>query len=231
MMNIQGLQNLTLLDYPGSVACTVFTGGCNFRCPFCHNASLVLAPDAESPMKTDDFFSFLKKRQGILDGVCITGGEPLLQNDLFDFISEIKELGYKVKLDTNGSFPDKLLTLIQSGKLDYVAMDIKNSPESYAKTAGVKNINIDAIKESVTLLMKSSLPFEFRTTLVHGFHTDSDMEAIGLWLRGEENYFLQNFVDSGNLIQDDLHGFTKEESSHFLDIIRKYIPNAMSRGV
>ncbi|MDD4164652.1 MAG: anaerobic ribonucleoside-triphosphate reductase activating protein [Eubacteriales bacterium] len=229
-MNIQGLQKLTLLDYPGVVACTVFTGGCNFRCPFCHNASLVLTPDSESGITYEDFFTFLKKRKGALDGVCITGGEPLMQSDIHNFITEIKALGYKVKLDTNGSFPERLIKLIDSGMLDYVAMDIKNSPKYYAKTAGKEIIDIDAVKESAKKLMTGSLPFEFRTTLVRTFHTEDSIRSIGLWLKGEEKYFLQNFVDSGNLIESGLCGFSEKESRYLLDILRIYVPNAALRG-
>ncbi len=229
-MNIQGLQKLTLLDYPGVVACTVFTGGCNFRCPFCHNASLVLTPDSESGITYEDFFTFLKKRKGALDGVCITGGEPLMQSDIHNFITEIKALGYKVKLDTNGSFPERLIKLIDSGMLDYVAMDIKNSPKYYAKTAGKEIIDIDAVKESAKKLMTGTLPFEFRTTLVRTFHTEDSIRSIGLWLKGEEKCFLQNFVDSGNLIESGLCGFSEKESRYLLDILRIYVPNAALRG-
>ncbi len=230
-MRIQGLQKLTLLDYPEKMACTVFTAGCNFRCPFCHNASLVVNIPQEAEMTEDNFFSFLKKRQGVLDGVCISGGEPLLQPDIENFIRKIKDLGYAIKLDTNGSFPDKLKMLVEKGLVDYVAMDIKNCPESYAITAGVDALDIDSIKESVAYLKEGHVPYEFRTTVVKHYHNEDSFERIGQWLTGTEKYFLQNFVDSGDLIGKKTKGCSEEEMKGFLAIAQKYIPCAKLRGM
>jgi len=230
-MKIQGLQKLTLLDFPERVACTVFFAGCNFKCPFCHNASLVVDIPSQADVKEEEFFSFLKKRQGILDGVCVTGGEPLLQPNIEEFIRKIKELGYAVKLDTNGSFPGKLKSLVESGLVDYVAMDTKNCPEEYGVTAGVPNLDVSSIIESASYLKKRHVPFEFRTTVVKGYHTKESFEKIGQWLQGTERYFLQNFVDSGDLIGKDTEGCSEEEMKEFLAIVSEYVPSVKIRGI
>lgn len=230
-MKIQGLQKLTLLDYPEKVACTVFFAGCNFRCPFCHNASLVVNIPPVGEMTEEEFFSFLKKRQGILDGVCITGGEPLLQSEIEEFIRKIKDLGYAVKLDTNGSFPDKLKMLVEKGLVDYVAMDIKNCPDTYAVTAGVQTLDIEAIQKSVAYLKERHVPYEFRTTVVKNYHTKEGFEKIGQWIQGTERYFLQNFVDSGDLIGKNTTGCSEEEMKEFLAVVQKYVPEAKLRGM
>ena len=204
-MNIGGLQKLTLLDYPGKVACTVFSVGCNLRCPFCHNASLVTHPQDAGYVTDDELFSFLKKRTGVLDGVCVTGGEPTLQKDLPDFLSAIKALGYSVKLDTNGTNPKILRSVIKDRLVDYVAVDIKNSPEKYVLTSG--NIDLfENVKETVALLLSGVVPYEFRTTAVSGFHETEDFESIGKWILGADKYFIQNFVDSGDLISQGTLG-------------------------
>ena len=236
-MKISGLQKTSLLDYPKKVSCTVFTGGCNFRCPFCHNASLVLNDDFEEIMSNNDFFDFLNKRRGILDGVCITGGEPLIQSDIIQFIEKIKELGFLVKLDTNGSIPKILKKLVENKLVDYVAMDIKNSKENYAKTAGVQSLNIDNIIESVDFLFENNVDFEFRTTLVKGIHTENDILNISEWLAGKEKYYLQNFCDKGDIISlrngenSLLSAFSKEEMNKVLKVIQKNVPNAIIRGM
>ena len=230
-MKIQGLQKTTLLDFPEKVACTVFTPGCNFRCPFCHNASLVVDIPKEAEITEEKFFEFLKKRQGILDGVCVTGGEPLLQPDIEDFIRKIKGFGYAVKLDTNGSFPKKLKNLVEKGLVDYVAMDIKNCLEEYGVTAGVPNLDIASIIESVAYLKEGHVPFEFRTTVVKGYHTRESFEKIGEWLLGTEKYFLQNFVDSGDLIGKNTRGCSEEEMKEFLEVVQRYVPEAKLRGM
>ena len=184
---IVGLQKLTLLDYPGRVACTLFTKGCNFRCPFCHNASLVVRAEEQKAYSNEEILSFLKKRQGILDGVCITGGEPTLMRELPEFIYEIKALGYSVKLDTNGTRPQVIDRLIGEGLVDYIAMDIKNCPEKYAYTIGLpENYDLTPIMESKDILMKGNVDFEFRTTVAKPFHTEEDFLKIGEWLRGED---------------------------------------------
>ena len=230
-MVINGFQKLTLLDYPGKVACTIFTAGCNMRCPFCHNASLVTHIDSKNTFSTEEILSYLEKRQGILEGVCITGGEPLLQPDIKEFITEIKKLGYSVKLDTNGTFPEKLKDLVNNGLVDYVAMDIKNSKAKYKETAGTDNLDLSKIEESIDFLINGNIDFEFRTTIVNEFHTVDDIQDIVVWIRGAHKYFLQNFVDSGDLIGNALSPVT-------LDILRKMrekateiIPNVELRGI
>lgn len=230
-MVIQGLQKLTLLDYPGQVACTIFTAGCNFRCPFCHNASLVIDTYKNKIITEDEIFLFLKKRQGILDGVCVTGGEPLIQTGVETFLGKIKEMGFQVKLDTNGSFPDKLKKLVEAGLVDYVAMDIKNSPESYGKTIGIDNYDMKNIKRSVEYLMSDVVSYEFRTTVVRQFHQRGDFESIAKWIAGADKYYLQQFVDSGDLIQQGLSGYNKDIMEQALDIVKTTIPNAELRGI
>ena len=230
-MTIMGLQKLTLLDFPGKIACTVFTGGCNFRCPFCHNASLVIPSKLGAAMPTEDFFDFLKKRQGILGGVCVSGGEPTLMFDLEEFLTRIKSMGFLVKLDTNGSRPEVLRSLVEKGLIDYVAMDIKNSPDMYPKTVGVEGFDVAPILESAEYLMSGAVEFEFRTTLVSGHHTEREMQLIGEWLRGAPRYYLQNFVDSGDLISEDTVGLNKNTSETLLKVLKSYIPNAEIRGI
>lgn len=230
-MNIQGLLKLSLLDYPGTVACTLFTGGCNFRCPFCHNASLVLPEQFTEPISENDFFSFLKKRKSVIDGVCISGGEPLMQKDILSFISEIKKIGYKIKLDTNGSFPEKLKELVCDGLIDYVAMDIKNSPEKYSVTAGYNTLDFSSINESINFLLSGKIPYEFRTTAVRELHNEESFKGIAKLISGAENYFIQNFVDSGNLIKSGYSGFTPQELSSFAEIVRPTVKNISLRGL
>ncbi|MEG1743396.1 MAG: anaerobic ribonucleoside-triphosphate reductase activating protein [Clostridia bacterium] len=228
-MNILGLQKLSLLDYPEKVACTIFTRGCNFRCPFCHNASLVLHNDAEL-IPTDEVFAFLKKRAGLLDGVCVSGGEPLLQADIEDFLQKVKALGYLIKLDTNGSFPEILKRLVQKKLVDYVAMDIKSSLLTYDRLTGIKT-DLSAIKQSASFLMSKAVPFEFRTTTVKELHSIDDFRMIGEWLCGNENYYIQSFVDSGDVIKDGLSAFSPDEINSCLAQLSKNIPNAKPRGI
>jgi len=230
-MNISGLQKMTLLDYPEKIAATVFTGGCNFRCPFCHNASLVLYTDKAQNISEEEFFNFLAKRKGLLDGVCISGGEPLLQNEIGGFISKIKSFGFLVKLDTNGSYSSKLKELVGNGLIDYVAMDIKNSPDGYAKTIGTAEEVLTQINESVAFLLADNVEYEFRTTVVKDFHSKEDFVAIGKWIQGARRYFLQNFVDSGDLIQPGLRGVETAELAAFADNVREYVPSVQIRGV
>ena len=230
-MLIKGLQKLTLLDFPERMACTVFTFGCNFRCPFCHNASLVLSDRADdASISEDELFSFLRKRRGILEGVCITGGEPTLQPDLPDFIRRIKELGYAVKLDTNGYRPAVLKALVSEGLLDYVAMDIKNSLSRYGDTVGISPFDTAPVEESMDYLMEGHVPFEFRTTLVKGLHTPESIAEMGQRLAGEEAFFLQTFEDSGDLIAEGLDALDRQETEALLAILRDYVPNAQIRG-
>lgn len=226
-MRFGGLQKLTLLDFPGHVACTVFTQGCNFRCPFCHNSSLVLGTES---LDESEILAFLRKRQGLLDGVALTGGEPLLAADTGDFLKKVRDLGYLIKLDTNGSFPNRLEALLEAGLVDYVAMDIKNSPVHYATTAGADGF-LDAVSRSAALLMEGRVPYEFRTTVVDELHTPEDFHAIGQWLRGASQYFLQAFVDSGKLLCPGLHGASEEKMRQYLTIVSEYIPNSHIRGL
>ena len=232
-MRISGLQKMTLLDYPGLVACTVFTGGCNFRCPFCHNASLVL-PEAMQPsdLTMDEVLAFLKKRQGLLDGVAITGGEPLLHADMADFLREVKALGYRVKLDSNGTFPDRLISLVEEGLVDRVAMDIKNDPALYAKTAGLETMDMAAVTKSKDYLLSGAVEYEFRTTVVRGLHTRDSLLAAARWIEGAQAYFLQQFKDSGELIAPEgLGAFTDEEMRALAEAVRPIIPSVQTRGV
>ena len=233
-MLIKGLQKLTLLDFPERMACTVFTFGCNLRCPFCHNASLVLSDRSDdSLISEEELFSFLQKRRGILEGVCITGGEPTLQPDLPDVVRRIREMGYAVKLDTNGARPAALKALVSNGLLDYVAMDIKNSLAKYPETVGVSGFDTSAVEESMDFLMEGHVPFEFRTTLVKGLHTAESVAEMGKRLAGAEKFFLQTFEDSGDLIAEGgegLSSFTPAETEELLSILRHYVPNAQIRG-
>ena len=231
-MQINGLQKLTLLDFPGKIACTVFLGGCNFRCPFCHNASLALAERVKSNtiISNEEFFDFLKKRVGILQGVCISGGEPTLYHDLPSFIKEIRKMGFSVKLDTNGYNPTMLEQIINDGIVDYIAMDIKNSKEKYALTTGIPNLDVSRIEKSAALLMAGKMDFEFRTTVVKELHDEEDIEKIGRWLCGNENYFLQTFKDSGDLIESGFSGYDEKHTNYLLNLLLKYVPNAQIRG-
>ena len=230
-MKFSGLQKLTLLDYPEKMACTVFTAGCNFRCPFCHNATLVNDINNEVVFEEYEILDFLNKRQGILEGVCITGGEPLLHDDLTEFIKKVKESGFKVKLDTNGSFPNKLKYLVNNNLIDYVAMDIKNSKEKYSKTIDVKNFDISSIEESINFLLQNNIEYEFRTTGVKEFHNLEDIENISLWIKGANKYFLQNFVDSGNLICDGLSAHEPETINKMRQIAQNNIQYVGVRGI
>lgn len=230
-MKIMGLQKSTLLDYPGKVACTVFTGGCNFFCPFCHNGELISLAGDEPGISRRELTAFLKKRRGILDGVCITGGEPLIHSELKELIREIKDMGYLVKLDTNGSFPEKLKELVREGLLDYAAMDIKNSKRKYAKTAGVESLDIKPVEESVRFLMEGKIPFEFRTTVVRELHTKEDFIEIGEWIQGEEPYFLQAFQPSEHAPVPGFTAYGTVEMKEWADLLREKVPNVELRGI
>ena len=243
-MILHGLNKLTLLDYPEHLACTVFTATCNFRCPFCHNGSLVISPSSCQKINEDEFFSFLNDRKGRLEGVCITGGEPTLQTDLIPFIRKIKDYGFLVKLDTNGYKPNILSTLLSENLLDMVAMDIKNSKEHYAKTCGIPEnfFHISHIEESISLLLQSNIPYEFRTTIVKELHDEKSIHDIGTWLKELStinanqpisSYFLQSFKSSDYLVcgtKDTFHPYTKKELEQFISILHNYIPNTKLRG-
>ncbi len=230
-MLILGFQKMTLLDYPGKVACTVFTGGCNLRCPFCHNASLVTEVSSAEEYPAKDITDFLKTRTKLLDGVCITGGEPLLQKDIKDFIKEIKSMGYSLKLDTNGCYPDALEELVSENLVDYVAMDVKNAFPYYAETVGIKDLDLSPIKRSIKFLLSGKVAFEFRTTVVKEFHDVSRIEKLAEEIAGAPRYFLQNFVDSGNLIESGLHAAEREELGKMAAAARKYVKEVGIRGI
>ncbi len=235
-MKIVGLQKLTLLDYPGKVACTVFLGGCNFRCPFCHNGEL-LDNQAEEFMEPGELVSFLSKRKGILDGVCITGGEPTLQPDLPQLLSQIKAMGYCVKLDTNGYRPDILRNLIHSGLVDYVAMDVKNSPACYGCTVGIPQLKLDRIEESIRFLLSGTVDYELRTTVVEELHSEESIREMGQWLSGLDptqkvtKLFLQCFVDRETVLQQGLHAPQTETLKKYVEILTPYVGIIALRGV
>lgn len=227
-MKINGLMKLTLLDFPGKTACTVFTPGCNFRCPFCHNATLVRG-EGES-ISEEEFFAFLGKRQGMLDGVAVTGGEPLMHADIADFLRRVREMGFLIKIDTNGSYPDRLKALVSEGLCDYVAMDIKASPEGYERATGGA-VPMENIKESVRYLMSGAVDYEFRTTVAKGAVLPEDFEGIGKWIKGAKRYFLQGFVDSGDILGENVGAYSSEQMHEFLETVKQYVPAAQLRGV
>ena len=227
-----GFQKMTLLDFPGKVACTLFTGGCNMRCPFCHNALLVKEAAELQEISEETILSYLKKRQGILDGVAITGGEPLLWPDLPLFIEKVRALGFLVKLDTNGTKPAFLKQLVEGGLVDYVAVDIKNSKEKYAETCGIPGFSIQPVEDTVSFLLEGHVPYEFRTTVVSEYHEVSDFAKIGEWIRGAERYFLQEFVSQEELVGNrELHAVKKETMKEMLRTIRPYVKEASIRGL
>lgn len=229
-MNIQGFQKLTLLDYPDKMACTLFTGGCNLRCPFCHNSRLVINPPKTPEYSEEEVLDYLKKRQGILDGVVITGGEPLLQPDIADFIKKVRALGYSVKLDTNGTMPDKLIELVEAGLVDYVAMDVKASPEGYPPAVGIGGYDLTKIDRSIKFLLQNKVDYEFRTTVVREFHSVFSMNSLGEWIKGAKRHYLQSFVDSGELIGFGLSGVPKSEMEEMKKILLKYVEKCEIRG-
>jgi len=225
-----GIQKLTLLDYPDKTACTLFTIGCNFYCPYCHNASIAHPTGQVLTIGTAEVLSFLKTRKGLLDGVCISGGEPLMHNELGAFINEVKALGFLVKLDTNGSFPDKLKTLVKSGSVDYIAMDIKNTLEKYVQTIGVSGIDISLVAESVDFLLSGIIPYEFRTTVVREHHTADDLLSIAQWISGAEKYYIQGFIGSDGVQKGGLSGYSGEEINKIIQNIKPILPSTELRG-
>lgn len=231
MISICGLNKTTLLDYPGHVAATVFLGGCNFRCPFCHNGGLVLNPNNEEMLSEEEVLTFLKKRKGILTGVCISGGEPTLEAELASFISKIKSLGYLVKLDTNGYNPDIVNSFIADQLVDYIAMDIKNCFPKYAETAGVKQLDIEKIKHSIKIMMTSEIEYEFRTTVVKELHAKEDMLAIAKEIKGARAYFLQGYKESEQVISPGFHAYSKKEMQELEEAVKPWVPSVLLRGI
>jgi len=229
-MIFHGLVKSTLLDYPNKLACTLFTGGCNFRCPFCQNSSLVLDPSSEPIIDSTELDAFLKKRVKYLDGVCITGGEPLLQKNVDDYCKYLKDLGYLVKIDTNGSFPKKIESLISKNLVDYIAMDLKSSKEGYSKAVGIDNFNISQIEESVEIIKNCNLDHEFRTTLVKELHGEKEIIGIGKWLDKSQKLYLQRFEDRGSNIVKNLTGFNENETKVIQNILKSYIDLVIIRG-
>lgn len=229
-MKIHGLQMMTLLDFPGKVACTVFLGGCDMRCPFCHNAELVDGT-AEAVMDEQGLKKFLSTRSGLLDGVAFTGGEPLLRADLAPLFRSIREMGFAVKLDTNGTHPDRLRALLEEGLVDYVAMDIKNSPERYGETAGVPEMDLGPVKESVELLKEGRTDYEFRTTVVAELHDDDSFREIGPWIRGARRYFLQKFTDRETVPFGGFHAPAEEDLRRWAEMMRAFVQEVSLRGV
>ena len=230
-MKIHGLQKMTLLDFPGRVACTVFLGGCDLRCPFCHNAELI---DGTAPAVMDEaeLLAFLKKRQGLLEGVAMTGGEPLLRGEeLFELTERIRDLGYPLKLDTNGTHPDRLAKLTDAGLVSYIAMDIKNDPERYAATCGLEKMDLGPVRESVSLLMNGKTDYEFRTTVVAELHDGDSFRGIGEWIRGAKRYYLQKFTDRETVPFEGFHAPADEEMRAYLAAVRAFVPAAELRGV
>lgn len=230
-MRICGLQKLSMVDYPGKLAATVFAGGCNLRCPFCHNALLVTRLGESPVLSEEEILAFLESRRGLLDGVVLSGGEPLMQPDVPLFLRKVRALGFPVKVDTNGFYPEALRRLLDESLCDYVAMDIKNCREKYGLTAGSPHIDLEPVQESVELLLSGRVPYEFRTTAVREFHEEEDFRAIGKWLKGAKQYVIQNFVDSGNLISDGLHGFSEMELRTFARAAEESLLAVSLRGI
>ena len=232
-LKIGGLLKTTLLDYPGKVACTIFTSGCSYKCPFCHNRDLVYIPENYQFLDVDEIFQFLDKRKNILDGVCITGGEPLMQEKLIPFLKEIKKRGYEIKLDVTGNYLDRLKEIVDAKLVDYIAMDVKNTKGKYALTVGSESENfpVESIDACISYIRTCGIPYEFRTTIVRELHTKEDLIAMAKWLKGVDAWYLQQFQDSPNCIQEGFHSYNKQEMLEILEAVKQYVPNAEVRGV
>ncbi len=230
-VRICGLNKTTLLDYPGHVAATVFLGGCNFRCPFCQNGDLVLKPEGQPAIEKEAVMAFLRKRKGVLTGVCITGGEPTIERGLEELIEEIKDIGYLLKLDTNGYCPEVIRKLTEKGLVDYIAMDIKNDLKKYGGTVGIQGIDAGRIMDSIRWIINGKTDYEFRTTVVKELHGREDMSAIGKAIKGAKAYFLQGYQESGGVIAPGFHAYGKEEMEELAEWVRPFVPNVQLRGV
>lgn len=229
-MDFSGWEKLSLLDFDDNITTTLFMAGCDFRCPFCHNSSLVVNPKNAPTIPWDEIMDYLRKRKNVLDAVCVTGGEPTMMPDLQEKLADIKSLGYIVKLDSNGSRPEILRLVVEQGLVDYVAMDIKNSPEKYAMTVGTTAVKMEDIRESASYLIHGKIPYEFRTTVIEEYHNEKDFEEIGQWLEGAKKFFIQRYIDSENCISHGLHMVSKEEALVFKSILSKYITHVDLRG-
>ncbi len=229
-MTIGGFQKLTLLDFPGKVACIVFFEGCNLRCPFCHNASLVTHLDDNTPIPQREVFDYLEKRRGIVEGVCLTGGEALMHREIVPFAEKIREMGYAIKLDTNGFYPERLKEMVERGLADYVAMDVKNTFEKYPETVGISTLMLDGVRESMEFLLQGRVPWEFRTTVSEEMHTPEDVGAIARMIRGTPTYYLQNFKDSGDLIGEGLHSVSENRLSEMREAAEREGVHTEIRG-
>ncbi len=228
-MKIYGLQKMTLLDYPGRIACTVFLNGCDMRCPFCHNSDL--AEGTAAPvMEEEELLAFLRKRKGLLEGVAVTGGEPLLREESLDLLRALRELGYSVKLDTNGTHPDRLRRALEEGLAQYVAMDLKNSPDRYARTVGLEAFDLGRVRESAALLLSSGGAYEFRTTAVKEFHDDDSFRAMGEWIHGARRYAIQVFTDRESVPFAGLHAPDPEDLRRWEEIMRPHAAEVLIRG-
>ena len=230
-MEIKGISNTTLNDYPGVAAATIFTGGCDFCCPYCHNRSLVVHAEKLPSMDEESVIEWLAQRKSALEGICITGGEPLQQADLGAFMYRLKELGYRIKLDTNGYDPTHLSHLLKENMIDFISMDIKNILAKYAKTAGCSKFEPNRIRLSVDLIRDSGVDYEFRTTVAEGAVLPEDFEGIGKWICGAKRYFLQGFVDSGDILGENVGAYSVEQMHEFLETVKQYVPEAQLRGV
>ncbi|MBP5216543.1 MAG: anaerobic ribonucleoside-triphosphate reductase activating protein [Bacilli bacterium] len=229
-MDFSGWEKLSLVDFDDKITTTLFMAGCNFRCPFCHNSDLVLHPDTAPKIPWSEIMEYLKKRQGVLDAVCVSGGEPTLMHDLEEKLKDIKSLGYLVKLDSNGSNPALLRKFVSMSLVDYVAMDIKNSKKRYAETIGLSHYDLAPIEESVSFLMNAGIPYEFRTTIMEEFHDEESIVEIGQWIAGAKRYFLQLYIESEHCIQQGHHPIAKEKAEKFLLLLKPYLANAKLRG-
>lgn len=231
MVKVHGFNKLTLLDYPGRLACTIFLGNCNFRCPFCHNAGLVLEPENEPVIPIEEILGTLKKRKGILDGVCITGGEPTVHKKLPEFIQQIKKMDYSVKLDTNGTNPQMVQDMVKAGLVDYVAMDIKNAPDKYGETAGIARVDLEAVNETVEFLKSGKVDYEFRTTVTRELHKKEDFLKIRKWLSGSRRYFLQAYKESEQVIHPVYSSYSREQLENFRQLLLEEISQVEIRGI
>ena len=229
-MEFNGWEKLSLVDFDGNLTTTIFTSGCPFRCPYCHNADLVFKSKELTVIPFEEILAYLRKRQGILEAVCISGGEPTLGDDLLDKMRIIKSLGYKIKLDSNGFRPEVLKKAVSEGLVDYIAMDIKNSLERYNETIGFPRFDLSGVKESIRFLLSNQVRYEFRTTIVEEFHTEEDILKIASLIEGAKRYYLQLYLDSENCIERGFHAISKEKAKRFVDLLAPHVESVALRG-